>query len=109
MVADLWEQREGGGDWNFRFARNLNDWELDTMERFLLKLQGQLVNREEEEARVVWKGDSKGRFSVGIPYSQLEPDYVIPFSLGIIWNSKIPSKVSFFAWEACWGKALTLD
>ena len=32
-----------------------------------------------------------------------------PFPLGIIWNSQVPSKVSFFAWEACWVKVLTLD
>ncbi|KAL6325768.1 hypothetical protein AAG906_026597 [Vitis piasezkii] len=32
-VPDLWEQRERGGVWNFHFARNPNDWELDSMER----------------------------------------------------------------------------
>ena len=40
-VAILWEQRKGGGDWYFNFARNLNDWVLDYVERLLLQLQGQ--------------------------------------------------------------------
>lgn len=53
------------------------------MEHLPLKLQGQLVNREEEN-RVVWKGDSKGRFSVRALYSLLEPDCVILFPLVII-------------------------
>ena len=26
-----------------------------------------------------------------------------------IWMDKVPTKVSFFAWEASWGKILTLD
>ena len=31
-VANLWEHRGEGGNWNFRFVRNLNDWELGAME-----------------------------------------------------------------------------
>ena len=27
----------------------------------------------------------------------------------LIWNSWVPTKVGFFAWEASWGKVLTLD
>ena len=51
-VPDLWEQRERGGVWNFHFARNPNDWELDSMERSLFQQQGHWVNREQED-RVV--------------------------------------------------------
>lgn len=35
QVANLWEQREKGGVWNFHFAKNFNNWELDSMGRFL--------------------------------------------------------------------------
>lgn len=52
----------------------------------------------EQEDRIVWRGDSKGRFSVRTPYSLLEPDFVISFPLGVIWNARVLSKVSFFAW-----------
>ncbi|RVW90726.1 hypothetical protein CK203_046435 [Vitis vinifera] len=112
------------------------------MKRFLSKLQGQTMKREEED-RVLWEEDSKGLFFVRGVYSLLETDYTTPFPLKIIWNSWIPlksgifsakslylaleadcpisfpssciwkvwvqPKISFFAWEAVWGKALTLD
>ena len=55
------------------------------MERFLSKLQGQTVKREED--RVVWKEDNKGVFSVRGLYFLLETNYTIPFLLKIIWNS----------------------
>ena len=31
------------------------------------------------------------------------------FPRQVIWNLWVPSKVNFFAWEAIWGKVLTLD
>ena len=76
-------------------VRNLNDCELGVMKCFLSKLQGHLVKREQED-RVVWKGYSKGVFSVRGLYSLLENDSTIPFLLKIVWNPWIPSKVSFF-------------
>ena len=48
-MVDLWEHRGEGGNWNFHFVRNLNDWELGVMECFLSKLQGHSVKRERED------------------------------------------------------------
>ena len=31
------------------------------------------------------------------------------FPSSVVWNAWVPPKVCFFAWEATWGKALTLD
>ncbi|RVX19806.1 hypothetical protein CK203_004987 [Vitis vinifera] len=31
----------------------------------------------------------------------------LPF--GIVWNSWVPSRLCFIAWEAKWGRILTLD
>ena len=70
------------------------------MECFLSKLQGHSVKREQED-RVVWKGDNKGVFFVRGLYSLLVIDETIPFPLKIVWNPWIPSRVSFFSWEAC--------
>ena len=75
---------------------------------FLFQLQGHSVNRKQDD-RLVWKGDGKGRFSVEALYSLLELDSATPFLVGVIWNSWVPSKVSFFALESYWGKVLTLD
>ena len=30
-------------------------------------------------------------------------------SVNLLWNPCVPTKVGFFAWEAWWGKVLTLD
>ena len=102
-VTNLGEHRGESGNWNICFVRNLNDWELGAMECFLSLLQGHSVNKEQED-RVVWKGENKGAFSVKGLYSVLETDCTIPFPLKIVWNPWIPSKVSFFTWEARWGK-----
>ena len=88
-VIDLWEHRGEGGNWNFRFVRNLNDWELGAMERFLSLLQGHSVKREQKD-RVGWKGGNIGFFSVKGLYSVLEADGTTPFPLKIVWNPWIP-------------------
>ena len=58
---------------------------------------------------MVWKSGNKGVFSVKGLYSVLENGCTTLFPLKIVWNPWIPSKVSFFTWEVCWGKSLTLD
>ena len=39
----------------------------------------------------------------------LEEVRVDLFPSCVVWNAWVPPKVSFFAWEATWGKVLTLD
>ena len=99
MGADFWEQFGEGENWNFHFVRNLNDWELDVIERFLSKLQGQTMKRKEEN-RVVWKEDCKGVFSIRGLYSLLGTNYA---TLSFKDNMELMDsfKVSFFTWEAC--------
>lgn len=77
------------------------------MEHFLFRCQGKSMNREEDEGGVVWMGARNGsfsvkalyyvNFSVKALYYVLNLNFAIHFSLGIIWNLWIPSKVSFFA------------
>ena len=50
-----------------------------------------------------------GSFSVKSLYSILEGGRIEPFPTSVVWNAWVPPKVSFFAWEATWGKVLTLD
>ena len=42
-------------------------------------------------------------------YSILEPGVSLLFPSGSIWRVSVPPKVAFFAWEASWGKVLTLE
>ena len=39
----------------------------------------------------------------------LEPGSLVLFPMKNIWKSSVQTKVSFFAWQASWGKVLTLD
>ena len=78
------------------------------MERFLHKIQASRVQREEGD-RVIWTTSKCGVFSVKSLYSILEPDVSPLFSNGSIWRVSVPPKVAFFAWEASWGKVLTLE
>ena len=78
------------------------------MERFLLRLQGWRVYSDVED-RVVWTKSKDGRFSVKSLYKALEPERQGDFPARVIWNSWVPPRASFFAWEAMWKKVLTLD
>ena len=57
--------------------------------------------------RIVWKGNKNGQFSVKGYCSLMEGGPSRKASTNIIWNPYVPTKVSFFAWEARWGKVLT--
>ena len=94
--------------WNPRFSRSFNNWEVETVERCLLTLQGKRLVFGSED-RVVWKETKNGNFSVKSLYSTLEPRCAVPFPWNIIWSLCVLTKVGFFAWEALWGKVLTLD
>ena len=78
------------------------------VERFLFSLQGKRVVINLEDG-LWWKEAKDGNFSVKSFYSALEGSSTVLFLKNIIWSPGVPTKVSFFAWEATWGKALTMD
>ena len=59
-----------------------------------------------EEGKVWWTETKSGKFSIKSFYKVLESDSSVYFPMKIIWNSCVQPKVSFFAWEALWGKTL---
>ncbi|KAJ9705163.1 hypothetical protein PVL29_003294 [Vitis rotundifolia] len=97
-----------GGSWNPCFNRPFNDWELEEVERLFCCLEGKKV-RVDEEDRVRWMDSKDGVFSVKSLYRALQPMSLDSFPSKIIWNSCVQPKLSFFAWEASWGRVLTLD
>ena len=99
---------KGGESWNPHFTRPFNDWELDEVENMLRRLCGERVLLYEEDG-VRWVESNDGSFSVKSLYKVLELDSSVCFPMKIIWNSWVHPKISFFAWDASWGKALTLD
>ena len=61
------------------------------------------------EDEVIWTKAKDGRFSVKSLYKDLDQERREEFPANIIWNSLVPPRVSFFAWEATWKKSVTLD
>ena len=65
--------------------------------------------QREDKDKVVWITSKSGAFSVKSLYSILEPRGSSLFPCDSIWRANVPPKVAFFAWEASWGKILTLE
>ena len=89
----------------------IGNWEVFEVERFLLRLQGRRVYSDVED-QVVWTKAKNGSFSITSLYKALEPARLRDFPARVIWNSLEffgASEGEFFAWEASWKKALTLD
>ena len=51
-VSDVWNPDSDGEGWTPLFSRAFNDWEIEMVERFMLKIQAFRVQREDED-RVV--------------------------------------------------------
>ncbi|RVW74735.1 putative ribonuclease H protein [Vitis vinifera] len=100
--------RRDEGVWNPSFSRSYNDWEVEEVERLLLTIRGRRLNPLLED-RMLWKETKDGIFSVKSLYSSLASRRDVQFPYSNIWSTCVPTKVSFFAWEAYWGKVLTLD
>ncbi|RVW39477.1 Transposon TX1 uncharacterized 149 kDa protein [Vitis vinifera] len=107
-VLEVWNPDGVGDGWTPLFSRELNDWEIEMVEQFMLKIQAFKVQRENED-KVVWTTSRSGDFSIKSQYSTLEPGGSSLFPYVGIWRAYVPPKVAFFAWEASWDKILTLD
>ncbi|RVX23342.1 putative ribonuclease H protein [Vitis vinifera] len=107
-VSEVWNPDGVGDGWTPLFSRALNDWEIEMMEQFMLKIQAFRVQRVNED-KIVWTTSKSGVFSVKSLYAILEPGGSAMFPYVGIWKASVPPKVAFFAWEASWGKILTLD
>ena len=107
-VADVWDFSTVDGGWSPVFLRPFNDWELEEVERFLQFLHNKKI-RPSQEDRLLLKESNTDGFSVRLMYSKLVYSPPLDFPGRSIWNPIVPPKMGFFAWEASWGKVLTLD
>ena len=62
-----------------------------------------------EEDMVLWKGGGHGEYGVKDAYNGLVVINACDFLYRGVWVDKVLTKAAFFAWEAVWGKILTLD
>ncbi|RVW67586.1 hypothetical protein CK203_063027, partial [Vitis vinifera] len=107
-VEEMWDQNFGQGGWNLRFLRDFNDWELDMIGNLLHVLRDYKPSMEEDS--VCWKGGRNGKFRVRVKEAyRLVKTNDIVFPSRCIWVDSVPTKVAFYAWEATWGRVLTLD
>ncbi|RVW26393.1 putative ribonuclease H protein [Vitis vinifera] len=106
-VEEYWDQNLGQGGWNLRLLRDFNDWELGMVGNLLVELREYRVTLEEDS--VFWKEGKDGLFKVKKAYSVLANTEGAEFPHSNVWVDRVPTKIAFFAWEAAWGKVLTLD
>ncbi|RVW75874.1 Transposon TX1 uncharacterized 149 kDa protein [Vitis vinifera] len=106
-VCEVWDSSLGQGGWNLSLARDFNDWEIDQIGEMLNLLKDFRISQEEDSVR--WKREGNGVFGAKGAYRSLSGYSVGAFPNRRIWMDRVPTKVSFFAWEAAWGKILTLD
>ena len=107
-VKDVWRYNESGGSWSPLFSRLLNDWELDEVCSFFVALNGKRIQQGVDD-REIWRKTKCGKFSVKSLYKSLVSGHLASFPSLVIWKVSVQPRVSFFGWEATWGKALTLD
>ncbi|RVX05565.1 putative mitochondrial protein [Vitis vinifera] len=106
-INEMWDPSMGQGGWNLRFHRDFNDWELDLIRGLLNRLRDFRITSEEDA--VLWKEGSHGKCGVKVAYNVLTVINACAFPTKCVWVDKVPTKTAFFAWEAAWGKILTLD
>ena len=86
----------------------IQDITITIKSELLVIIRGRRLNPLAEDCWL-WKETKDGIFSVKSLYSILDSRRGVQFPINIIWNPCVPTKVGFFAWEAFWGKVLTLD
>ena len=107
-VADVWDSSREEGGWSPVFLRPFNDWEVEEVERFLHFLVNKKIIPFQED-RLLLKESRTNGFSVSLMFRKLRYSPPRDFPWRSIWNPIVPPKLGFFAWEASWGKVLTLD
>ena len=90
------------------FTRLNNDWEMEEVETFFSRLHGHALRRGDEDV-MFWRVSKKGFFTVKSFFSSLVLCIGREFPSSLVWNPWVPKRVNFFAWEAMWGRILTMD
>ena len=95
MASELWENTGGNGVWNPKFNRGFNDWELECIQNFLGLLNSKKANPQKKD-NLVWMVAKNGSFTVKENFTHLERGNCPLVPVKLLWNSRVPTKVSFF-------------
>uniref|UniRef100_A0A2N9FKE1 Uncharacterized protein n=1 Tax=Fagus sylvatica TaxID=28930 RepID=A0A2N9FKE1_FAGSY len=107
-VAALMQFGNGSLHWELNFVRNVQDWEMDSMNSFL-KLIYPVSLEGRGEDTLCWQQNPEKGFTVKSYYSCLSHPFSLPFHWKGIWKPKVPPRVAFFMWTVALGKVLTAD
>ena len=78
------------------------------MDRFFQVLYREQIKPLMED-KIRFKGSKNEAFTMKSMYRVLDCSPHVVFPSRSIWNPVIPLRMGFFAWEASWGRVLTLD
>ena len=95
-------------DWNVKFGRSFNDWELDQVLAFFSLLHSN-TPRGVVADKLHWSLNRNGNFDSRSYYHALHAPEVVHFPWKSIWGVKSPRRVAFFMWKVTWGWILTYD
>jgi hypothetical protein len=95
-------------EWNVIFVRSIQDWELDVISTFFELLYSCKLSQGNVD-RICWSPSKKGVFEVKTFYKALSNPANETFPWKSIWQTKVLPRVSFFGWNAAFGKILTHD
>ena len=100
MIREIWDDSFDGG-WIPRFSRPFNDWEVREVVNFMKLIHPWKVIANRED-KLVLKGATPSVYSVKLLYEILNRTEAetTPFPALSVWNTMVPLKVGFFAWEA---------
>ena len=104
----LWQGTGGRRDWDVRFIRGPNDWEVDVVDDFFWFLASKLPLADDSD-RMRWKLTKNGDFNIRSSYHKLHASSSVVFPWKGIWKVKAPCCVSFFVWTVAWDRILTGD
>jgi hypothetical protein len=108
LVAAHMILENGSFQWDIRFIQAAHDWEVDVLSSFFTLLYS-IRGDHDGEDKLRWPPSRKGKFDVRSFYKILAYKETAHFPWKSIWRTKVPLKVTFFAWVAALGKILTLD
>jgi hypothetical protein len=95
-------------EWNVNFVQNFNDWEVEGVASFFEFLHSHTSFREGGDG-LRWSLKGNGVFDIRSFYLALSGKQPVTFPWNAIWGVHAPTRVSFFAWSASWGRILTTD
>ncbi|GKV05161.1 hypothetical protein SLEP1_g17203 [Rubroshorea leprosula] len=109
-IADMGQWNNGEWTWTWRWRRNLFVWETNLLQELCSMLEGIKLTQGKED-NWMWKHNSKGSYTVRSAYNIINQNQESrqDAQYKLIWDNKLPLKISAFAWKALQNRISTKD